>query len=163
MRTLPRSRPSSKPSSEFPILDQNTVSNINALLEFSEELLETLEKTAAALDLQEARSASLSLQLSKAAAAAPAPAFDQALLTKFAQQLEREELLLEGMSVDDAIRAMNCNPNLLTKLAFSLVTPVTEGMPIVSPNPSPDEKQANIVEFRGRKLVDNEGWLAAIS
>lgn len=141
------------------------MSNINALLEFSEELLDTLEKTAAALDLQEARSAQLSLQLSKAAAVTPAPvpAFDQILLTKFARQLEREELLLEGMTADDAVRAMNGNPNLLAKLAFSLVTPVTEGIPIVSPQPSPDEKQANIVEFRGRKLRDDEGWLAAIS
>jgi hypothetical protein len=142
------------------------VLNVNALLEFSEELLDTLEKTAAEADALSLRNAQLTAQLEKAAAAPVVQAarpFDKELLTKLAHQLEREGLLQVGMTVDNVVQAMNTNPNLLAKLAFSLVTPVTEGQPIVSSIPSSGEKEANVVEFDGRLLVDHEGWLNALT
>lgn len=142
---------------------------MNQLLEFSEALLDSLEKTAAELDSRDVELASLRLETQKlkaAAAVTPSsptlPPPDKALLLKLACQLEREGLLLEGMTSEAAASAMAANPNLIAKLASSLVTPLTEGVAITSHKPSPEDKQAQIVEFNGRKFRDPDGFLSVL-
>lgn len=141
---------------------------MNPLLDFSESLLDSFEKTAAELDLRVAEVDGLRLEVQalKAAASIPlpptTPALDKGILTKLATQLDREGLLLENMTVEGAINAMVANPNLIAKLAFSLVTPVTEGVAIAPHKQSPVGKEAHLVEFDGRMFKDPDGMLATL-
>jgi len=127
---------------------------MSKLLEISELLLDSLEKSAAELDAKDAEIARL-----KKAAVRPTPA----LVEKLANTLVKEELLAESMSAKEAVHILSNNPDAIIKLAQSLLTPNSEGV-VLEPasTKQASSEESPLVVFEGRTFLDPTGWLKAL-
>jgi hypothetical protein len=143
---------------------------VNPLIEIGDLLLDTLQKTAADLDASAAelqatrqllQAAKQEIETSKRAAVTAGP-FKEEDLTKLAFRMEEEGLLCKGDSPEGVVAQISSDPGLLLKLAYSLLTPVTEGQQVRRISKQSSEKVPNVVEFQGRSLVDHDGWLDAL-
>jgi hypothetical protein len=143
---------------------------VNSLIEIGDLLLDTLQKTAADLDASAAelqkskqllQAARQEIESSKKAAVSASP-FKEEDLEKLAFRMQEEGMLCKGDSPEGVVAQLASDPGLLIKLAYSLLTPVTEGQQIRRLSKQSSENVPNVVEFQGRSLVDHDGWLDAI-
>lgn len=131
------------------------------LIEIGELLLDSLQKTAADLDQKVAALELMQKEVEHLKLASKKPVLDPRDLTKLAHRLEEEGLLREGMNHSQAVTQLSNDPGMLIKIAYSLLTPHTEGRQVRLTKQS-FERESDLVEFNGRMFRDPDGMLAAI-
>lgn len=135
-----------------------------------DSVFDLLEKSAAECDQLEGKLEAMARDTDKdgkqAAAAPPAPVFNERLLDDLCDSLCKQGLAEADATPEKLAEEFRGDPNKLAFIALSLVRPVSgggrayKGKSAGAPEPS---QGGVVVEIGGHQVVDNDGWVSALT